>query len=270
MHRLRTSCNRGLNRVSLRRRLGHKLQMKSRSVANHLTRGGFEGHLRTVLEHNLANLAGIRNRTGLGTLQVPASQGFQQAPVDLDPEIALQVVMSLVYVKHARQHEALHQFDQPTIARRASHDQMEIAISLDLPAICLKPFIRSLFCFLNDLLELSKIIFGEVAEARLNSEKIQSIDQGKNFGMILVCPGADVETARRTALHNSKLLKAVKSIADRCAAYLESASEVFFTQALVGDEFARFYSIENLENNPIGECTIDGFRRKSRGFVEQA
>ncbi len=248
---------------------GDEFHMKSGSVAIHQVRSGFERSLRTVMEHDLANLAGIRNRPGFGRLQVTAAKRLEKAAMHADPKIALQVVVRLGRVKHARQHQAFHQLDQPAIAGGASDDQVKVGIPLNLLTICFDSSIGSLLCLLHDLLELGEVIFRKAAKAQLNGEQVEGIDKSKNLGVIFRGPGADIKAARRTPLHDSDLFQAMQRVTDRRPAHIESTCKFFFTETLVGDEFALFRSVKDFENDPIGEGTIDGFGGKSRSFVEQ-
>jgi len=267
MHRIWLLGDRVTRLALARRQLCDKLQMEPGAVAIQQVRGGFEGPLRTVLEHDLPNLARVGDRAGFGSLQVITAERLEKAAMHADPKIALQVVVRLGYVKHARQNQPLHQLDQPAVARCASDGQMKIGVALNLFAICLKAFIGRLFCFLNDLFELGEIIFSKATKTQLNSQQIQCIDQGKNLGMVFVTPGTDIEAAGRTALDDSELLEAVKRVTNRRPAHFESAREIFFAEPLVGDKFAPLHSIEDFEDNPIGKCTVDGFRREPRCIV---
>ena len=76
--------------------------------------------MRIVLKHNLADHARIRNGACFGILQVSATQCFEKAAVNIDPEIALKVIMCLSHVKHAGQHQALHQFHQAPVSTGSS------------------------------------------------------------------------------------------------------------------------------------------------------
>ncbi len=215
---------------------------------------------RIVLEHNLANDAGIRDGAGFGLFQISASQGFKKAAVNVDPKVALQVIMRFRYIKHAWQHQPLHQFNQPPVASGVSNDQMEVCISLNLFTILIDATVGRLLCFFDYLLKPSEVIFSKLSETQLNSEQVESIDKSKNLGVVGISPGTQIESARRPTLNDSDLLKAMECIAHGCPAHIESMGEVLFAKPLVGDKLAVLDSIKDFENNPVGECTVNGLR----------
>ncbi len=223
--------------------------------------------MRIVLEHNLANHTRIRDGAGFGPFQVSPSQRLEKTTVNVHPKISLEVIVCLIHVKHTRQHQPLHQLDQPLIATGASNDQMKIGISLNLLTICIDAGLSRLLCFFNDSLKLRKVICGELSEAQLYSEQVESIDKSENFGVVSSRPRTQIQAARRPALDDSDLFQAVKGVSDGRPAYLKSTGEIFLAKSLVWNEFPSFDSIKDSENNPVSECTINGLRREAICFV---
>ncbi len=144
---------------------------------------------------------------------------------------------------------------------------MKVCISLNLFTIFINASVGRLFCFLDDSLKLSKVIFSKLAETQLNSEQIEGIDKSENLGMVLCRPSAQIETARRPTLNHPDLLKTVECIPYGGAAHIKTPREIFFAKSLVGNKFPFFYSFKDSENNPIGESAINGFLGEARCFV---
>jgi hypothetical protein len=231
--------------------------------------GRFQGLLRAVLEHNLANLARIRDRARFGLLQVAASQRFKKAAVNVHPVIALQVIMCLSHVEHTGQHQPLHQLHQAPVAGGAGDDQMKVCIALNLLTVFVDAALSGLLCLFDDSLKLSKILFSKASETQLDSEQVESIDESENLSAVSCGPRTQIKAAGRPTLRNAELLKAVKCIADRRPAHFKAAREVFFAESLVGDKLSPLNAIQDSENNPVGECTIYRFGGETGRFVEQ-
>ena len=216
------------------------------------------------MEHDLPNHASVGNGARFRLFQISAAQRFEKAPVNVHPKVALQVVMGFSHVKHTRQHQPLHQLHQPPVATGPSDDQMEVGISLNLLTICIDAAVGRLLRFFHDSLKLRKVILSKLPKTQLYGEQVESIDKSENFGMVGSRPCAQIKTARRPALRDSNLFKAMKCVTDGRPAYVKSTREILFAQPLVGDKFPFSHSIEDSENNPVGECAINRFRGEAR------
>jgi hypothetical protein len=226
------------------------------------------GPARIMLEHQFAYLARVRDRTCFRFFQTAAPECFKKSGVDVDPEVSLQVIVCLRHIEHAGQHQLFHQFNQSPVSAGASDDQVKVTISLNLSAVFFNAGLGRLSCFLNNLLKLGKIALGETAEAELYGKQIEGIQKCKNLGVVGIGPTADIHTAGRPTLDNSDLFKAVKRIADRRPADIKTLSQILFTEPLVGNQIAFSHPFEDLEDDPVSQCAINGFGRKTRRFVE--
>ena len=126
------------------------------------------GPASVMLEHQFSYLARIRDRTCFRFLQTVASECFEKSAVNVDPEVSLQIIVCLRYIKHTGQHQLLHEFNQTPIPASASNDQMKVAIALNLSSIFFDAGLGRLSGFLNDLLKLGKIVFSQTSEAELH------------------------------------------------------------------------------------------------------
>ena len=59
-----------------------------------------------------------------------------------------------------------------------------------------------------------------------------------------------------------------QGIADRRPADIKTLSQILFTEPLVGNQIAFSHPFEDLEDDPVSQCAINGFGRKTRRFVE--
>ena len=220
-----------------------------------------------MLEHQLSNLASIRNRARFRFLQTAASECFKKPGVNMNPEVSLQVIVCLRYIENAGQHQLFHQLNQSPVPAGASDDQVKVTISLNLPSIFFDAGLGRLSCFINDLLKLGKIVFFQTPEAKLHGKQVKGIHKCENLGVVSISPTADIHPPRRPPLDNSDLFKAVKSVPDGRPAHIKSLRQVLFAQSLVGNQVPSSHPFEDLENDPVSQCTINRFGRKSRRFV---
>src|SRR5579863_2380908 len=120
-----------------------------------------------MLEHQFSYLACIRDRTCFRLLQIATSHCFKKSAVNVEPEVSLQVIVGLCHIEHAWQHQLLHELNQSPVSTGASHDQMKVRISLNLPTIFLDASLGGLTGLLEDALKLRKVVFSETTKAQL-------------------------------------------------------------------------------------------------------
>jgi len=189
-------------------------------------------------------------------VQVARTERVDQARVNANPEIALEVFVRLRRVNLQRKHQLLHKFYKPAVSGGACNDAMEVGVALDLRLLvqCLATGSG----FGDDLVKLREVVCRQASDAQLDRKHDQRVQDKEDLGAVLVCPLSYVGAPRPAPLDDAELLELVHGIAHRRAAHLKNARKLLSGKPLAGSKDALANAVEHFEHNPIAQMSISG------------
>ena len=175
----------------------------------------------------------------------------------MKPKILPEVIVRLGGVELQREHQLLHKRHESAISRSSSDNQMKVGIALHLRFVVRGVIARGARVG-DDLVELCEGFFCHAPYAQLYRKQNQSIQKRKDLRPITLRPRSYIRTSWQASLDNADLLELVYCISHGCPAHLKDPRKLLFPEPLAGSKDPVAYTVENLEDNPIGEISIGG------------